>query len=391
MSQNRPKILYLVTSSEWGGAERYVLVLATAALASYDVLVAAGPSKTQELFSALPPEIRTFTIPGLKSAITPLRDLKTVAVLRRLIDREEIDLVHCNSSKAGLLGVLAAGTSRRRPKVIYTAHGWGFLERRSPLFRLAVLVSELLAGRWRQATIVLSKAERRVARQWHLAPENRLRLIPHGLDPDEINFLPREVAHKRLSEMAGRELGVTIGTIANAYPAKALHVLIEAFSRANLDAMSFANEHGGADLVILGDGPLMDRIRAAREASPAKERIHLLGRVSQAATFLKGFDLFALSSTKEGLPFAVLEAALAGVPIVATKVGALPEMITDGEEGLLVPPDDAPALAKAFRRVIGDKELRAKLRFGSERLAARHSGAAMIQATLDTYAEVLGK
>jgi len=379
MSPNRPKILYLVTSSEWGGAERYVLGLVQAALASYDVLVAAGPSKTQELFSALPPGVRTFIIPGLKSAITPLRDLDTIVDLRRLIDREGVDLVHCNSSKAGLLGALAAAFSRRHPKVVYTAHGWGFLERRSPLFRLAILASEMAVGRLRQATIVLSEAERRVARRWHLAPENRLHLIPHGLDPDEIAFLPREVARRRLSEMAGRELGMTVGTIANAYPAKALHILIEAFTRANLDA----------DLVILGDGPLMDRIRAAREASPLKERIHLPGRVSQAATFLKGFDLFALSSTKEGLPFAVLEAALAGVPIVATKVGALPEMITDGEEGLLVPPGDVEALAQAFRRVFGDQELRAKLHRGAESLAARHSGAVMIRSTLAVYAEIL--
>lgn len=382
MAEKRRKILYLVTSSAWGGAERYVSVLAQALATSggTDVLVAAGPSATQELFASLPAGTPTCTLAGLKSAISPLRDLRTILELRALIDREKVDLVHCNSSKAGLVGALAAAISRRHPKVVYTAHGWGFLERRSLPFRLAILVSELVSGRLRQATIVLSEAERRAARRWHLTSEDRLHLIPHGLDPEEICLLQRDMARARLSALAGRELGVIVGTVANAYPAKALDILMDAFARTNLDA----------DLVIIGDGPLMPKLQEIREASPVRERIHLLGRMRDAAQFLPAFDVFALSSTKEGLPFAVLEAALAGVPIVATRVGALPEMITDGEEGLLVPPGDAAALAKSLRYVLTDVPTREKLRVGARRLAARFSRADMIQKTLAVYEEVLG-
>ncbi len=388
----KPKLLFLITSSAWGGAERYVARLAAASAAEYDVTVMAGSSKRFELFKALPAEVKRVELPALKHRIAPFADLRAIAAARRFIDRQGIDLIHCNSSKAGLIGTLAAALSRRKPKVIYTAHGWGFLERRPAFFRLTVLWSERLAARFRSATIVLSDMERRAAEALRLSPPGRLRLIPHGIDAQEIKFLDRDAARDELDKLTGAITSAVpgtvrhsprylIGTIANAYPSKALPILVAAFDAA-------AGNLSDAHLVIIGDGPAMAELRQAREGAKTKDRIHLPGAVPDAARLLKAFDVFALSSVKEGLPFAILEASLAGLPIVATKVGAIPEMIEDWKTGLLVEPGDAAALATALHAVLTDAALREMLSAGSPRIAEKRSAAAMIRSTLALYREL---
>ena len=379
MTHARPKLLLLVTSSAWGGAERYVVRLAAAAAADFDVTVAAGPSKTRELFRRLPPGVKAFELADLVRPIAPWSDLKAIRRLRRLIDEERFDLVHANSSKAGLVGALAARLSRARPRVLFTAHGWGFSERRSLPFRLAVLWSEKLAARFRAATVVLTSAERDVALAERLSSPANLHLIPLGIDRGEIAFLDREPARTELARACASPLsGLVVGTIANAYPAKDLPNLLSAFER-------LAPEVPEAELVVIGDGPEMPKLRALRAALPHRDRIHLPGAMRDAARLLKGFDVFALSSSKEGLPWVVLEASLAEVPIVATRVGALPELIEDGATGSLVPPRDPEALAMAIRAALTDPGLREKLKSGAPRIAERRSGSDMVASTLGLY------
>ncbi|MFA5853678.1 MAG: glycosyltransferase [Patescibacteria group bacterium] len=375
----RQKLLFLVTSSAWGGAERYVSRLARAASAEFDVTVAAGHSPKSELFSSLPSTIRTIEIPELRQPISPISDLFAVRTLRRLIDREGYDILHTNSSKAGLLGAIAAWRSKHRPRVVYTAHGWGFLERRSALFRLTLLLSEKIAARLRTATITLSDMERDVALRNKLATRENLAVIPLGIDRDEVDFLEHDAAHARLAELCGTRLGhLVLGTIANAYPAKNLPMLFEAFE-------GVAAEFTNLDLVILGDGPEMPRLRTLHAALPHKDRVHLPGAIKDAATLLKGFDIFVLPSTKEGMPWTILEASLAELPIIATRVGALPELINDRQTGILVEPGDREALRRAIRDVLSDRTLYQELKSGAPRIAERRSGTVMTESVLALY------
>ena len=379
MTRSRPKLLLLVTSSAWGGAERYVIRLAAAASGEFDVTVAAGPSKSGELFRRLPDGVKAFELADLVRPIAPWSDFKAVRRLRAFIDEEGFDLVHANSSKAGLVGAIAARLSRSRPRVIYTAHGWGFTERRPLPFRLAVLWSEKLAARWRAATVVLTEAERAVALEKGLSAPQRLRLIPLGIDREEIDFLDREDARAELSRACAAPLGGrVVGAIANAYPAKDLPTLLEAFER-------LAPAVHDAELVVIGDGPEMPALLAFRATLPHRGRIHMPGALPDAARLMKAFDVFALSSSKEGLPWVILEASLAEVPIVATRVGALPELIEDGVSGKLVPPGDPGAMASALRALLTDADLLMRLKSGVPRVAERRSGSSMVQSTLELY------
>jgi len=375
MSEGR-HILYLVTSSGWGGAEKYVSVLAREAAAHGEVHVIAGTGNG-DLFDRLPHEAFVMRSRHLTRRVSPISDLRAVREIRAYIRKNAITLVHANSTKAGLIASLAVMGMKRRPLVIYTAHGWAFLESaRSPLFRFTTYWSERLASRLRNATIVLSEMERRVALERGLADEAHLHLIPLGIARRPEKTLPRDAARKEL--LRGSDATFLFGTVANAYPAKALPLLIEAFDRV-------AETRPETALVIIGDGPSMPEISARREISPFKDRIFLAGHLPDASEYLSAFDVFTLSSTKEGMPWAILEAARAGLPIVATGVGAIPEMLRDGVGGLIVPPDDVPALAEAMARVHDDAALRTKLKNGSPRIAETRTEELMVRRTLKAY------
>jgi glycosyltransferase involved in cell wall biosynthesis len=145
-------------------------------------------------------------------------------------------------------------------------------------------------------------------------------------------------------------------------------------------------EPGAYRAAIVGDGP--DRTAVAAELGDAGE---LLGERDDVAEQLARADVFVLSSRSEGLPMAILEAMAAGLPVVATAVGGIPELVADGETGLLVPPGDADALAEALRRLVADPELRRRLGDAARtRVEERFSLAATRRAHVELYDRLLG-
>lgn len=369
-------ILYLITSSGCGGAERYVVTLAKRAASLGEVHVIAGDGDGT-LFEYLPHEAFVMRSKHLRRRISPLSDMRAALEVRNYLKKNAITLIHANSTKAGLIASLAVQGMKSKPRIIYTAHGWAFLETdRSPLFRALAYRSEHFASRFRSATIVLSEMERRVALEKNLSSEAHLHLIPLGLPPVSTTYLSREDACAQFFD-EGKECFI-FGTIANAYPPKALPLLVSAFGR-------IAEKRPDTKLVIIGDGPSMSALKDCVERSRYKNRISLAGHLPNAASYLKAFDVFVLSSTKEGMPWSILEASRAELPIVATKVGALPEMIRDTETGLLVSPGDASALAEAMARTYDDKELYQKLKDGAPRIAKSRPEEMMIKKTLKVY------
>jgi len=164
-----------------GRGERYVVRLAAAASADFDVTVAAGPSKSRELFRRLPAGVKAFELADLVPSIAPWSDLKAIRRLRNLIDEERFDLVHANSSKAGMVGALAgAPLARASSRHLYRARLGLLGKALAPLPFWRCSWSEKLAARFRAATIVLTSAERDVALAKGLSRPERLRLIPLG-------------------------------------------------------------------------------------------------------------------------------------------------------------------------------------------------------------------
>ncbi|MBU6321414.1 MAG: glycosyltransferase [Patescibacteria group bacterium] len=367
------KVLYVITKASWGGAQKYVYELATAAKeAGHEVAVAYGEGG--ELAARLTAAgIPGIPLAGLARDVGMRRDSRALSALLTLFRRERPDVVHLNSSKAGALGALAARIAGIR-RIVFTAHGWAWNESRPWWQKVVIWTLAWLTVLLAHQTICVSEAMRRGARAMPFV-RRKLVVIYNGVDAAD--YLPR--AQARAALWPRHEDGLWIGMLSELHPTKRIADAVEAMAL-------LRKARPEAKLVVLGEGEeraRLERLIAARELSDA---VRLAGFVPAGDRYLKAFDLFLHASRSEALGLAVVEAGLAALPVVATKVGGIPEIVADGETGLLVPPERPEALAAALVALIEDPVRAARL---GERLAeacrARFDRARMIHETFATY------
>jgi glycosyltransferase involved in cell wall biosynthesis len=326
---SRPRVLLLVTLAETGGAQTYVAALADALSREYDVVVAAHG----EGFSGF----RYVPLRHMRRQLHPLHDLLALVELYRLFRRERPLVVHANSSKAGVLGRLAA-VAARVPARFFTVHGWAFKAHAGAVSK-AYLWADRLMSPLTTATICVAQAERAAGLSARTCRADRTVVIHNGVPLD----VPRRHPH------TGRVDLLSVGRLR---APKDFLTLVQAIA---------ALEPGSARLRIAGDGPDRPALEAEIERTGLGEHVELLGDRDDVPELLAGADVFVLSSDSEGFPMSVLEAMAAGLPVVASAVGGVPEAVRDGETGSLVPPRDAAALAEALRRLVADPALRERL------------------------------
>ncbi|MCX6785461.1 MAG: glycosyltransferase [Candidatus Komeilibacteria bacterium] len=333
MANLRKKILFLVTQSEWGGAQEYIFNLATNLDKNqYEVLVLAGRGNG-ELFNKLSQaQISWQKLKYTRRAINPTLDKLAVWELYKIFKKEQPDVIHLNSSKIGFLGSIAArlcqGFGRRRAiaalatargqgkfKIIYTAHGWVFTEPLPYLTKKLYFWIEKTSAKWKDAIITVCEANRQIALQHNF--KSNIITIHNAVNPKQLSFLSKENARNFLKLLPTDPV---IGTIANFYKTKGLNFLIEA-------AGNLVKDYPNLKTVIIGDGPERKNLEALILKLNLTDKVILTGSLPKAHQYLKAFDLFVLSSVKEGLPYAVLQAMAAEIPIVATRVGGLPEIL----------------------------------------------------------------
>ena len=348
------KILYLITQAEAGGAQRYIFDLATNLKnENYEVMVASGTTsdyhdkKSWLLTKADEKNIKSYCLKNLVREINPLKDWLAYLEIKKLLKETQPDILHLNSSKAGVLGALA-GRRIKIPKIIYTVHGFVFNEPMPSWKKKFYLWAEKFSASAKDKFICVSEFDRQTGIKNKIAPAQNFITIHHGLN--QFKLLEKNQARESLKLPKDK---IVVGTIANFYPAKGLIYLIQA-------AKIVTEKFPEIIFRIIGFGQLEKKLRA-EIASLNLEKNILLGGKAGAASYLKAFDLFVLSSVKEGFPFAILEAMSAGLPIVATQVGGVPEMIKDGLNGLVVPPAEPPKLAEAIIRLLANKNLAQQL------------------------------
>ncbi|MEY2640669.1 MAG: hypothetical protein RL150_62 [Candidatus Parcubacteria bacterium] len=341
----RTSICYVITKSNFGGAQKYVFELATSLPPeAFSVTVALGGSGIlKEKLDAA--GIETVVIPHLDRDISIGKEFRALWFLYRLFTDRHFDIVHLNSSKVGGLGGLAARLAGI-PRIIFTAHGFAFNEARSwpvkQLIKLSYFVTMLLAD----TTIAVSHAIRTQVSGWPLIAR-RITVIQNAVQP--IAFKERTAARAALHERH-TQLDLSkrwVGTLAELHPIKGIDVYIDAVA-------AIAAELPDCQFLVMGTGEQKERLEKQIAEKNLTDRFILLGYVDAAATYLKAFDCYVHPSRSEALCLAILEAGLAELPVVATRVGGIPEMIPDDTYGKLVPPDNSPALAYELNRMLTD-------------------------------------
>jgi glycosyltransferase involved in cell wall biosynthesis len=349
----KKKVLFVITKSNFGGAQKYVYDLAISLPKDrFEAVVALGGSGilAQKLTEQ---HIRVISISSLKRDVNIASDFSVFFRLRSIFLSEKPDVVHLNSAKAGGVGALAARLAGV-PKIIFTAHGWAFNEDRPLPQRLIIKFLSWAIIFLSDKTIAVSDAVKNSTRNWPFTGE-KIVVIKNGIIKPK--FYSAEEARAKLSIQAKMALppnAFVVGTIAELHKSKGLQYSIRAF--ANL-----ASKESSFYYFIIGDGDEKKCLNDLIELYKLKERVFLLGFIEDASRFLPAFDMFTLPSITEAFGLVLLEAGFAKLPVVAAQVGGIPEIIEDKKTGILVPSRNSDAITLAIENLSKSAELRMKL------------------------------
>jgi len=380
MAQQR-KILYIITQTELGGAQHYVITLASSLkTANFNVVVAGGQSVSKDtsmLITLNALGIRTIQLKHLVRNISPIRDILAFFEIYRLCKRERPEIAHLNSSKVSILAPLAARLAKVKI-IFHTVHGFAFDEEIPGWKKKLYLAAERMTAKFKDNIIFLSEKDKKNAERLKIRPKEKSAVIHNGVNITE-GFLSRENARKALGIPKDGQL---VGVIANFYSTKGLRCLIDAIEIAKMKIPEIL-------CVIIGDGDIRQPLEAAIRAKNLEGNILLLGRKKNAKQYIRAFDAYANSSEKEGLPFSILDAMAAGVPIAATSVGAVPEALNN-ENSVLVSPKDPRALAAAIIKILTDSVFSERIvRNARSRVRNEFSQDTMVKKTISMYEEAI--
>lgn len=343
------KILYIITKGNFGGAQRYVFNLATGLPSSSlsrgvldkDIAVAFGEGEVLEQ-KLREKGIRTIRLENAQRNVNIFRDIKLFFELLKLFKKERPDIIHLNSSKVGLLGSLSARVAYiLHPKpytLIFTAHGWAFNDNRPWWQKKILKIIQWKTVILSHKTIAVSESVKKDFANWPFT-DKKIEVIYNGIETT--NFLSKEKAREKLLPEESKKFW--IGTISELHTNKGLDILI-------LGATPILKNNPNLILVILGEGEERDSLSKLIKSRDLEKQVFLLGYVKDASHFLKAFDIFTLTSRTEGLPYVLLEAGLAGVPIIASRVGGIPEIIENF--GILVEKENTEELKQKLRGMI---------------------------------------
>jgi glycosyltransferase involved in cell wall biosynthesis len=362
------KVLYVSTLERGGPIAHMRGLIPHVAAHGVDVVVSCQTDRVAELFERL----------GVRTVVAPIRDKADVpGAIRLWPEASSADVVHSQDRRAGLYARLAGRA--RGARVAHTFHGLpeeiapelgnGAAPNGASTFRRLWLVHGYLrieASLARLGPVVTpshAMARYLTARG---VPADRLRLVPSGIDV-------------RRSEPAPVHSPPRVGTVTNLSPWKGVDVFLEACARLS----------GPVAVEVYGTGPGAASLR--RRASELGLDAAFHGHRDDVRERLEALDVFVLPSRAENFPIALLEAMAAGLPVVATRVGGVPEIVTDGVSGLLVPPGDIDAMTSAIEGLLRDEHRRRELgRNGAAEIARRFDPADAGLRMVEVYEELCG-
>lgn len=289
--------------------------------------------------------IQYHLIPSLVRHISPWSDLTSLWILIRLLKKERPDIVHTHTSKAGVLGRLAAWITGA-PVIIHTSHGHVFYGHFGSVSSWTFLQIERALARITDQLIGLTASEKAEHLERGVGQGTRFAVIPSGIDVDR--FKKARATGKIVPDWFCCPAGSTVvGSVGWLTDIKGHRFLVDA-------AAQLKQEYPHLHLVIIGSGDQHNALLQQAKHAGISDVLHLVGHREDIEVALAGMDCFVLPSLNEGMGRALIEAMVAGLPVIASRVGGIPALIEDEKNGLLVPAGDSLALAVALRRILSD-------------------------------------
>ena len=359
-----PKIIHIITRMDMGGSAQNTLMTCLQLAGSYEIILAFGPSVESRMIAQEQAIVkqrisqfqsrggRVVLFPDLVRRIDPIRDTVTLVRLWQWIRTEDPDIVHTHSSKAGFLGRWAACMAGV-PIVVHTPHGHVFHGHFGVALSRLFLCMERLSDRVTDHLICLTQGELGDYIDLRVTRPEKASVIHSGVDIQQ--FQQPEAALVTTRHILGiDDRALVVGTVGWLLPIKAPEVLLEAMGHVWRHQTNIV-------LIYVGKGDLDGPLKAAVRRMRATERVRFLGWRQDVPDVMHAFDIFVLPSRNEGMGRAAVEALAAGLPVIASRTGGLPDLVSDGLNGLLVPPGDAKALSRAILELCDDLDLRRRM------------------------------
>ena len=374
------KILYLVTKSEAGGAQTHIYQLSKYFIEKGNkVAVMSYPGGWLEE-EARKLGIKFYSNKYLSNVPDPIRILKAMKEIRKVVKDFKPDLVGCHSTAAGFLGRLAI---RNKIPTTFTAHGWAFTEGAPFLRKCLVILIEKIAGRFCSKIICVSDSDRNLALKYKIVSKEKVITIHNGVEISINQFTPLDT---KLSNGANQRKSafikiVFVGRLAQ--PKDPL-LLLESFN-----SLSFELKDR-TQISIIGEGPKRKELEKFIKENKLGEKIRLLGSISREEVFeiLKKSDIFVLISNWEGFPYTIIEAMSCGLAIIASNVGGIKEAV-DESCGILIKRGDKEEIKNAFEKLLKNPSLIRKMgERGKEKVKEEFSLEKMLRETEKVYKSV---
>jgi glycosyltransferase involved in cell wall biosynthesis len=345
------KIAQVITRMDWGGSPDILRILCQSLDPQlYDITLVVGQTshptaKTRVFFDVFRDKIRI--IPQLRRDICLFNDLAAFIRLYILYRKEKFDIVHTHTAKAGALGRIAARLAGI-PVIIHTPHGHNFYGYFNAFASWLIIGIEKILTRLTDKIMVLTELEKKDYIRYRVASEAKLVLIYQGLELGRFGQTIADTAKLKENLKIGNEESV-VGFVGRLEQIKGPQYFTEA-------AKIVLEKRKNTKFILVGEGSLRKALETQVAAWGLRDRIIFTGWRDDIPEIMSALDLLVLSSLNEAVGIVLIEAQAQGLPVVATKVGGVPEVVKDNVSGILVPPKDSAGLAQAILAILDNPD-----------------------------------
>ena len=390
-------VIHIITRLDMGGSAQETLLTVLALDPQlYKVILIKGSTSesamtsaelqnvNQQLAAARDRGVEIINLPSLVRRIAPWNDFKAFVMLWSLIRRYKPHIVHTHTSKAGVLGRLAAWLAGV-PAIIHKPHGHVFYGHFGPRVSRFFLLIERLLSRITDHVVALTPMEARDHLTLKVLTADKISIIHSGVELNRYHTTTRKRQQKK------EELGISpdalvVGFVGWLIPIKGVIYLVKAMAEV-------VQRYPNSLLLLVGQGDERGeeeiKIREKVESLRLEDRVRFLGWRSDVNEIMGCFDIFVLPSLNEGMGRVLVEAMAAGLPIVASRVGGIPDLVKHGENGLLVPPANPGALEQAISDLLSDKPRRKRMAKTGKKMCRPYSVEAMVEKIENLYSKLL--
>ena len=324
--------------------------------------------------------VKVIALPTMVRSIRPVKDLKALISLVRLIFNEKPDIVHTHSSKGGILGRLAARIAGV-PNIIHTPHGHVFYGHFGAFASKIFLWIEKIFSRFTDRMVALTDGEKDDYINLSVCPPEKLLKIHSGVDVEKFMHANGDRVQKRRSLGLDQNEAV-IGFVGWLLPIKGPDYLLK--------AMDYVwHRHPEASLILVGKGDMDVDLRAEALKKNGNGKVKFLGWREDIDEIMPLFDMLVLPSLNEGMGRVLVEAMAAGKPVVASRVGGIPDLVRHDVTGYLVPPADEKALAEGIKKLLDDPEKAKQMGQRGKEHCRQFSLEAMVEKLDNLYSDIM--